>query len=439
MTDFSAFLDWLSSLPQTISDELSSPAFYIQLAMIAAVTVLVLSIHRILRNATSAQSDDPAKIESDLRRKLLTHLSALSLPLLAVVVLGLAVELAATLEWQRWLIRIAQGLAAVWLLNAAITRFLSRRIVRALVRWTAIPIALLIVFDWLAPTVTWLESIDVEIGNIQFSLYGLLRVFIFGTVLFWLGRVTDTAGQTVIRNQEELDVATRELFAKLFAVMLYALLFILLLQIMGINLTTLAVFGGALGVGLGFGLQAIASNFISGIILLLDRSLSVGDYVELESGLQGTIVSMNMRSTTLETFDGKIVVVPNESFITTSFVNWTHNNKKQRYSIEFQVAYSTDLEALVEILRDIVASHPQVISGDEATVEELPDAEIAGFGDSGVDILIEFWMQGIDDGRNRVAADLYMMIWKALREHGVEIPFPQREVRLLGQSGPVTA
>ena len=436
MIDFTPFLEWLESLPQTIAGYLTAPTFYLQLALVGVALILAFLAAIPLRRMMRGRSAEAATMDTQ-RQKFFGHLSALLLPLVAVVTLGAAIEVGLMLESRTWLLRFAQGLAAVWLLNAAITRFLSRRIVRALVRWTAIPIALLMVFNLLEPTVVWLESIDVQIGNIRFSAYGVLRVLIFGTLLFWLGRVTDTAGQSVIRNQEELEVGTRELFAKLFGVVLYFVLFILLLQIMGINLTALAVFGGAVGVGLGFGLQAIASNFISGIILLLDRSLRVGDYVELESGQQGTIVSLNMRSTTLETYEGKVIVVPNESFITGSFVNWTHNNPKQRYSIEFQVAYSTDIERLIEILREVVASHPQVISGDEATAEERPDAEIAGFGDSGVDILIEFWMAGIDDGRNRVGADLYMMIWKALKENGIEIPFPQREVRILGE--PATA
>jgi len=212
---------------------------------------------------------------------------------------------------------------------------------------------------------------------------------------------------------------------------LFVVFFIILLQIMGINLTTLAVFGGALGVGIGFGLQAIASNFVSGIILLLDRSLTVGDFVEMDDGRRGIIRELNMRSTTLETFDGKDIMVPNEQFITTSFTNWTHKNNKQRYSLEFQVAYKTDLDELFRLVRDVVDSHPQVISGPDIPIEERADAEISGFADSGINILVEFWMEGIDDGPNRVGADLLLMIWGVLREHGIVIPFPQREVKIV--------
>ena len=205
---------------------------------------------------------------------------------------------------------------------------------------------------------------------------------------------------------------------------------------MGIDLTALAVFGGALGVGLGFGLQQIASNFISGIIILLDRTISIGDFIELEDGRSGTLRELTMRSATLETFDGKDIMVPNERFITTAFTNWTHNNKKQRYSLHFQVAYDTDLEPMFEIVREVCASHPKVLSGQAVPFEERPDAEIEGFGDSGIDILVEFWMEGIDDGVNRVGGDLNLMIWMALKQHGIQIPFPQREITVLGGEMP---
>ncbi|MGH1487149.1 MAG: mechanosensitive ion channel family protein, partial [Cellvibrionaceae bacterium] len=262
-------------------------------------------------------------------------------------------------------------------------------------------------------------------------IYGVLRTLFFGLILFWLGRVSNNFGKQLIRRQEEIDIGTREVFAKLFEIFLLVVIFFVLLQIMGISLTTLAVFGGAVGVGLGFGLQAIASNFISGIILLMDRSLLVGDYIELEDGRSGTITELGMRSTTLETFDGKDIVVPNEKFITSSFTNWTHKDIKQRYSLEFQLAYKTDFHTLFPILKEAIANHPQVLSGDDLPPEELPDVEIKGFGESGVDILVEYWIEGIDDGKSRVDADLMLIIWDVLKEHFVEIPFPQREVRII--------
>ena len=140
-----------------------------------------------------------------------------------------------------------------------------------------------------------------------------------------------------------------------------------------------------------------------------------------------------MRSATLETYDGKDIMVPNEQFITTAFTNWDHKNNKQRYDLEFSVTYDTDIHKMVEVVKETVAQHPQVLSGDSATLEEQPDAEIDSFGDSGINILVEFWMEGIDDGANRVAADLNLMILDALRANGIGMPFPQREVRILNQ------
>ncbi len=160
------------------------------------------------------------------------------------------------------------------------------------------------------------------------------------------------------------------------------------------------------------------------------------DYIELEDGRTGVVRELTLRSTTLETFDGKDIMVPNERFMTESFTNWTHKNKKQRYRVDFSVAYDTDIRKLVEIIKQTVASHEQVISGDDVPFEERPDCEISGFGESGVNMFVEFWMYGIDDGKNRVGGDLLLMIFEAMREHGFQIPYPQREVRILNEKNP---
>jgi small-conductance mechanosensitive channel len=413
---------------------LSSPKFYSQLGLVFLALLLAFSLARFLKNRSPILKQAPSKGPVLNLRQGIYRLRELIFPLMLVLTLSLAVDLGQKLIAQSWLIKISLSLAVIFMLYSIINRFVEKQLFRKLALWMILPIAVLHVFDWLDEVVAYLETISLQIGNFKISAYGVARVLIFGSVLFWLGRLSNNAGQQIIRNQEDLDLGTREVFAKLFQVTLFVIVFLMLLQIMGINLTALAVFGGALGVGLGFGLQSIASNFISGIIILMDRSLSVGDYIEMDDGRTGTIRELKMRSTTLETFDGKDIMVPNEQFITTSFTNWTHKNKKQRYSLDFQVAYKTDLHLLFELVREVVASHPQVISGDDIPIEERPDAEIKGFADSGVDILVEFWMEGIDDGPNRVGADLLLMIWDVLQQHGIEIPFPQREVKILDQA-----
>jgi small-conductance mechanosensitive channel len=416
---------------ELILASLTGPLFYAQLAIAGTGFVLAFVLAAALRSQIKPASLGPGDGPASSINAVLIKSRELIFPLLAILLLGIAVQVSTELVGRSFYVRIGQGLAVVLLLYLLIVHFIGDRMIGKLMRWIGVPVALLYVFGWLDELTTYLETIALEVGNINLSAYDLLRTLFFGAILFWLGRVSNATGKQVIRSQPAFDMGTRELIAKLFEIFVFFLIFILMLQIIGINLTALTVFGGALGVGLGFGLQQIAANFISGIIILMDRSVTIGDFIELEDGRGGTIREMNMRCTTLETYDGKDIIVPNEQFIVSVFTNWTHNNKKQRYAIEFSVAYKTDLEPMFDIIRKVCSSHPQVLSGESVPIEERPDAEIASFGDSGINILVEFWMEGIDDGKNRVGADLLLMIWVALKENGIEIPFPQREVKLL--------
>jgi small-conductance mechanosensitive channel len=411
-----------------------SPNFYAQIGLVFVAVLLAYFIAGVARRFTHHLLKEDRIGITGLKRFVGVASEMLN-PFLNILLLMIMVDVSQSWLGESWLVRIGQSMAIVWLLYMVNVRFVRTYYIKMFVKWVVIPIALLAALGWLTSVTQYLESISIELGNIQISVYGIFRMLVFGAVLFWLGRISNSAGQKLIRNQEALDAGTKEVFAKLFQVVVIAGVFILLLQLMGINLTALAVFSGAVGVGLGFGLQSIASNFISGVIILLDRSLTVGDYVEMEDGRSGIIRELNMRSAILETFDGKDIVVPNEKFITTEFTNWTHKNNKQRYSLEFSVAYDTDFEVLFDLVRGVVASHPKVLSGDHIDLEERPDCEIKDFGDSGINILVEYWMEGIDDGKNRVGADLNYMILQALRAHGIVIPFPQREVRLLNEQG----
>ena len=429
MQDFSAAAE---AALKSVVDELVSPAFYGQIVILAIALVLAWRLAKLLTSRAGVFQTEPAPGPLRSLASTVRSLRPLVMRLMALVLVAFAAPISLEAFGEDWMLRIAQGVTLIFVVYGLADRFINNSAIIFVLKWVGIPIALLYVAGWLDDVVGHLDGMSLVVGNIQISLYAVLRTLVFGIVLFWLGRASSETGQRLIRTQRALDVGTREMVAKLFEIGVYAVFFLILVNVMGIDLTALAVFGGALGVGLGFGLQQIASNFISGIIILLDRSLTVGDYIELEDGRSGTLRELSMRSATLQTFDGKDIMVPNEKFITTTFVNWTHNDQKQRYSLNFQVAYDTDLEQLFDIVRETVASHPRVLSGDGVPLAERPDAEIAAFADSGIDILVEFWMIGIDDGENRVGADLLLMIWQALKAHGITIPFPQREVRVLG-------
>lgn len=404
---------------------LDSTDTWVQLgAVVAALLIAWLLSARI-----AASAADPS-----LLRSLVARGRPLVLPALASLLLMVAAAACQALIDAQWLVRAAVVVSLLWLFESAIRVAHVGRSAAWALHVVGVPILVLHLVGWLSPITGVLASMSVEIGNLSFTAGGVLRVLVFGSLLFWLGWLSSRAGLSAIRRQERLDLRTREVAAKFFQIGVAVLVVVLMLQIMGINLTALAVFGGALGVGIGIGLQAIASNFISGIIILFDRSLSVGDYVEIEGGQAGYVRELTLRYTTLEGFDGKTVLVPNETFITKAFTNWTHKDRQQRYRVDFAVAYDTDIRALCQLIRETVARHPQVISGEHLPREMRPDCEIASFGDSGVNMFVEFWMEGIDDGPNRVGGDLLMMIFEALRENGIQIPFPQREVRLVAKT-----
>lgn len=410
----------------TLQTLLLQPETYTQIGIVLAIYVGAWLIAKRIQKHTASLGASSQRLHVFIKK-----LSDLIFPVTAILMLRVSLEISENLLSQGWLVQAALIISVILIFRSVIRNFVTHKLLATTLRWLGIPLLFLHMVGLLGGLIQILESISVNLGNIEISLYGIARVAIFGSILFWLGRVSSRTGRDFIAHQENLDERTREVAAKLFEVAIFFLIFLLLLQIMGINLTTLAVFGGALGVGLGFGLQAIASNFISGIIILLDRSVSIGDYVELEDGRTGIVRELNMRSTTLETYDGKDIVVPNEKFIAEIFTNWTHKDKSQRYRVDFSVAYDSDIRKLIAIIKDVVASHPQVFSGDDVPIEERPDCEIDSFGDSGINMFVEFWMEGVDDGRNRVGGDLLLMILEALQEHGFEIPFPQREVRIL--------
>ena len=298
---------------------------------------------------------------------------------------------------------------------------------RLLGRYVLIPVAVLYALGIHDDIALRLEGTVVALGNIRFSVMALLRGVIAGGLLFWLGAWSNRQSSDYIKAQNELRPATRELATKAIEIAIFGAAFLLLMSIMGIDLTAVAVLGGALGVGIGLGLQQIAANFVSGIILLIEGQTTIGDYVELDGGEKGTIVRMTARACILETFDGKWIVVPNDHFITTRVINYSDQGSANRYQAAFSVSYETDINLVPGIIETAVGALPFVLA-----MPDGPDCELKGFGESAVDFTVEYWVNGIDDGKNKYASPVLFAIWNALKDAGIEMPYPHRVVEIKG-------
>ena len=316
----------------------------------------------------------------------------------------------------------------VFLLLAAVElvrKVLPPGFLKLMGRYVLLPVMALHALGLLDDATARLEAAQVNLGNIQFTVLSLIRGAIAGALLFWLGAWSNRQSAGYIKAQPDLRPATRELAIKATEVVIFGAAFLLLMSIMGIDLTAVAVLGGALGVGIGLGLQQIAANFVSGIILLLEGQTTVGDYVELDGGEKGTIVKMTARACILETFDGKWIVVPNDHFITTRVVNYSDQGSANRYEALFSVAYETDINTVPAIVEAAVAKLAFVLKEPDG-----PDCELRAFGESSVDFAVEYWVAGIDDGKNKYGSPVLFAIWNALKDAGIEMPYPRRVVEL---------
>jgi len=412
---------------------LTSPAAWSQFALlVVAFLVALLVSRRLIPTLTKllTQSEDSQTILATARRFLAMFLPLL-LPVLAYAFTAIGETIVRSLFDSGAVIAFGKRVFLFLAARSLVKHIISDPFLKLLGRYVLVPVAALYALGVLDDVTVALTELQVNLGNISFSVMSLVRGVIAGSLLFWLGRWSNTQSAEFIGKQQEMRPATRELAIKTVEIVIFGAAFLLLMNIMGIDLTTLAVLGGAIGVGLGFGLQKIAANFISGIILLLEGQATVGDYVELDGGEQGKIVKMTARAAILETFDGRWIVVPNEDFITTRVVNYSDSGSANRYEAPFSVSYDTDINRVPAIVEAAVATHPGVL--DEPFP---PDCELRGFGDSGVDFSVEFWVNGIDDGENKYTSDVLFLIWNALKENDITIPYPHRVLEWKAGQGP---
>jgi small-conductance mechanosensitive channel len=267
-----------------------------------------------------------------------------------------------------------------------------------------------------------INSSKITVLKIVFSVL----IFVFG---FYVGAFYKTNIKKVTQNISSINSTTRTIFSNLGYYAIIVIAFLLALNVLGINLSSIGLVAGALSVGIGFGLQNIVSNFMSGIILMFERSIKIGDYIELSEDLKGHVTGINMRSTTINTNSNIDVIVPNQNFIQNNVINWSMNDEIRRFQMPFGVAYGTKPELVIDVIKEAVKN-----SGFEDIVD-TPSRHtrviMTGMGNSSVDFELFVWLKGSETFYpKRTTSRFLILIYNALYENNIEIPFPQQDLHI---------
>lgn len=323
-----------------------------------------------------------------------------------------------------YLLAIVANLAMAWLLIAFATRLIKNALMRGIVRYGAWIWVTLSITGLADQTQSLLDSAAITIGETRLSIWLVIQTVVILASLLTFARLISGSTAATIRRNEDISPSMQVLAIKFLQVALFGTAFFMGLRIVGVDLTGLAVLSGAIGVGLGFGLQKVVSNLVSGIIILLDKSIKPGDVISLGDTF-GWINSLGARYVSVVTRDGKEYLIPNEDLITGQVVNWSHSNEFVRLDIYFGTAYGDDPHKVRDIAIKAAKSVDRVLSF------KAPVCHIVGFGDSSVDYILRFWIRDPTGGLTNIRGNVYLALWDAFREHGVSIPFPQREVKVL--------
>lgn len=325
-----------------------------------------------------------------------------------------------------YIIGVVATLAAAWLAIALVARLVRNRTLRRIFKWAMWVYATLIALNLTDDVAGFLDGVAISIGDLHISALGILKAILLIGVLLTLARIGTRAAERGLQNNDDITPSMQVLLSKGIQVLLYGAVFLAAIRTLGFDLTGIALLSGAIGVGIGFGLQKVVSNLISGIIILMDRSIKPGDVISLGDTF-GWINALGARYVSVVTRDGREYLIPNEDLITNQVVNWSHSDRFVRLDLEFGTSYDDDPHKVRATAKDTVKTVPRVLSGSG----HEPVCHITGFGDSSVDYLLRFWISDPTKGLTNIRGNVYLALWDAFKAEGISIPFPQREVRLL--------
>jgi small-conductance mechanosensitive channel len=278
-------------------------------------------------------------------------------------------------------------------------------------------------WDVLGNVKSFLSFPLLKIGSMQLTLWTVIYLVVLVYLLFYLSGKLKTLVADNLLARRNIDIGVRQAMATILRYVIIAIGFTIILQTAGIDLTALNVLAGAVGIGVGFGLQNIASNFISGLIILFERPIKVGDRIEV-GNVEGDVVQIKGRSTTVVTNDNIAIIVPNSSFITQNVVNWSHTGRTVRFKIPIGVSYHSDVRLVEKLLLEAAADNPDILK------DPAPGVRFMKFGDSALHFELRAWSSSLVQKKGLLISSLNFIIIEKFRKHGIEMPFPQRDLHI---------
>ncbi len=311
----------------------------------------------------------------------------------------------------------------LWVGIRVVSRMIKNKLFKKVIIWSAWIIIILNILNLYSDTAILLDTIAVTISGLKISIYGIIRSIVYFGVIFKVATLFMAFITQRIEQSEDLNPTIKVLMIKAITVLVFIFATILFINVLGIDLGSLALFTSALGVGIGFGLQKVVANLISGVTLLLDNSLKPGDIIEVADQF-GTVKVMGSRYTSIVTIEGKEHLVPNEFFISNEVVNWSHSNKLVRQSVNVGVSYNSDIHLVMGLLEEATKSIDRILKRPKSVVQ------LVEFGDSSVNFQVQFWINDPQKGVLNIKSDLLIKIWDSFKENNIEIPFPQRDLHI---------
>ena len=427
--DMSDVTDFLHATARSVGAEVTSTWFYFQLGLILAATGIAFAIGAAIRSRidmTSLAMGWPAPL------RLLVRVLAGSAPTAVFAVQMILARVAmrvSTWPSRSYLLAVAAKLALAWLIIRLVTSVIRNPFIVRLVSLSAWLVAALSIIGQLDPTIDALDSVAIVLGGLRLTPLLLIKLGVLLVVALWLSNIASNFAESRITRSSDLTPSIQVLLVKMIRLALMIFAVAMVMGAVGINLSALAIFSGAAGVGIGFGLQKIVANFISGIILLADKSVKPGDLVTIGDS-SGRISAMKTRYISVAAGDGREFLIPNEDLVTQKVTNWTYTDKNTLVKVNFGTNYEADPRLVCRLAIEIAAAAPRAFK------DKPPNCILVEFTEAGMRFSLTFWISD-PDGMDNVKSDVMLSLWETFKREGIRVPYPVREIRIRGGALPV--